>query len=191
MSLQFDTAPTNCAVCKKPVAGAYYMAGKAVVCADCKAHIETAKPRRPTPALVWRASLLGVGGAILGAALYYVVIAATGYEISLVAIAVGYIVGRAVQLGANGQRSRVLQVIAVALTYCGIATGYALVERTVLSTMAPAQVVAFVLSLPVRASTRSIITAFIVVAGMAQAWMMNRPATLPVFHGPFKIGAPA
>src|SRR5579862_1574238 len=110
--LQFDTAApegapsTSCALCKKPVGDAYYTAGKAIVCGTCKTEIETAPPSRASAALILRSAIFGLGGAILGAAIYYGVSALTGLEIGIVAIAVGFIVGRAVQLGARGRRGR-------------------------------------------------------------------------------------
>jgi hypothetical protein len=128
--IQFDThvpatgsAPA-CAACKQPVRDSYYTAGKAVLCASCKERIAAATPARPGAARVARAALFGIGGAIVAAIIYYVVLRATGYEIALVAIAAGYIVGRAVQLGAGGQRGRIFQIMAVVLTYIGIAAGY-------------------------------------------------------------------
>jgi hypothetical protein len=175
MALQFDTAvpsgtpAANCVVCKKPVGDAYYTAGKAIVCAPCKARVETAKPAQPTPGVIARATLFGVGGAILGALLYYVVLRATGYEIGLVAIAVGFIVGRAVQMGANGQRGRALQIAAVVLTGFGIGFGY----------------------LATGTLGGSWFTVLFIAIGVRQAWFMNRQPPTPVFHGPFKIGAAA
>jgi hypothetical protein len=129
--LQFDTtAPAGtpsatCAVCKKPVGDAYYTAGKAIVCGTCKTQIETAPRPRATAPLVMRAIAFGLGGAILGAAVYYGVMAVTGLEIGLVAIVVGYLVGRGVQMGARGRRGRAFQITALVLTYFGIALGYA------------------------------------------------------------------
>jgi hypothetical protein len=56
--------------------------------------------------LAWRtllrAALFGIGAGILGAAIYYGVLALTGYNIGLVAIGVGILVGRAVRKGSGG-----------------------------------------------------------------------------------------
>jgi hypothetical protein len=190
MTLQFDTAATNCAACKQPVSESYYTVGKAVVCANCKARIQAAKPTRVPPVLVARGAVCGVGGAALGAALYYGVLAATGYEIALVAIAVGFIVGRAVQLGARGQRGLSLQIVAVALTYVGIAAGYV------------PQVMPYVKERPLAALTipvmatfgklpYSLISGLIIGVGLWQAWIMNRPSSRLAFQGPFRVGARA
>src|SRR5258708_14613048 len=105
MALQFDTAvpsgtpASNCAACKTPLVDTYYTAGKALVCPTCKTRLEDAKPVAPSPATIARATVFGIGGAIAGGILYYAVPALTGYQISIVAIAVGWLVGRAVHLG--------------------------------------------------------------------------------------------
>jgi hypothetical protein len=223
--LQFDTAApsgtpsTNCAVCKKPVGESYYTAGKAIVCGTCKAQIETAPPQRATAALVVRSAIFGLGGALVGAAVYYGVSALTGLEIGIVAIAVGFIVGRAVQLGARGRRGRAFQITALALTYFGIALSYApyalkgiqaaksdvVADSTAKTppaqTTFPELVVAVVvliggvLALPFLVTFSSgaggILTAIIIAVGLRQAWYMNRDPGKPVFHGPFRVGATA
>ena len=48
------------------------------------------------------AGALGLGAGIVGAAIYYAVIAITHLEIGIVAILIGYMVGRAVRKGARG-----------------------------------------------------------------------------------------
>lgn len=190
MTLQFDTAvpsgtpAANCAACKKPVGEVYYTVGKAVVCNACKTRIETARPQQTPPLLVARAAVCGVGGALAGAALYWVVLSATHAMIGYVAIAVAFFVGRAMQFGSGGRRGLPFQVVAVALTYCGIALGYSLAGDY-----------GFVLAAPVRETIDhlpySLIRGVIIAIGLWYAWVMNRPALVPTFHGPFKIGARA
>src|SRR5207237_1674878 len=76
-----------------------------------------------TPLLV--ASLFGLGAGIVGAAIYYAVIALANLEIGIVAILIGYMVGYAVRRGAGGRGGRRFQALAVALTYLSIALAYA------------------------------------------------------------------
>jgi hypothetical protein len=198
--LQFDTAApagtpsTNCAVCKKPVGESYFTAGKAIVCATCKAQMETAPRPRATPALIVRGAVFGLGGALLGAAVYYGVSALTGLEIGIVAIAVGFIVGRAVQLGARGRRGRAFQITALALTYFGIALSYAPYALKGIQAVSPA-VIGGVLITPFvvtfAGGAGGILTAIIIAVGLRQAWYMNRDPGKPVFQGPFRLGATA
>jgi hypothetical protein len=60
---------------------------------------------------------------ILGAGLYYAVVAITRFEIGIVAIAIGYMVGFAVRKGAGGGGRR-FQVIALLLTYWAVGLAY-------------------------------------------------------------------
>jgi hypothetical protein len=70
-----------------------------------------------------RAALFGLVAAVLGAVLYYAVIAITNFEIGIVAIAIGFMVGYAVRKGAHGGGRR-FQVLAVALTYWAVGLAY-------------------------------------------------------------------
>jgi hypothetical protein len=71
-----------------------------------------------------RAILFGSGAALAGAAIYYAILAATGYSIGLIAILVGYIVGRAVNVGSNGKGGRKYQLLAALLTYFAMSSTY-------------------------------------------------------------------
>jgi len=194
MALQFDTAvpsgtpASNCVACKRPIGDSYYTAGKAIVCASCKTRIESMPRAVATPAHIVRATVFGIGGAVAGAAVYYAILALIHLEIGLVAIAVGWLVGRAMQLGSGGQRGRTFQIIALILTYLGIAVGMTaelvkLGGTVTLQTVITLPVIASIGDLP-----SSILTAIIIAVGLRQAWYMNRDPGRPVFHGPFRVG---
>jgi hypothetical protein len=70
------------------------------------------------------AGLFGLGAGIVGAIIYYAVIAILNLEIGIVAILIGYMVGYAIRRGAHGRGGRRFQVLAVALTYASIAMAY-------------------------------------------------------------------
>jgi hypothetical protein len=180
-----------CAACKRAVGDAYYSVGKSVFCAACKQATEQRVLPTPSPALLARAVLFGLGGAIAGAAVYYAVLAATGLVIGYVAIAVGFLVGRAVQLGARNQRGRTFQIIAVVLTYLGIAAGYA--PDVMKADLANPALIAFAYPIIhiVTGLPASLLTAFIVALGLVQAWRMNQAPARPIFHGPFRVGGGA
>src|SRR5262245_59536886 len=130
--LQFDTAvskgggpaPLACQLCSKPILSTYYNLQGQTACAECRTmigkHMET--PSGAAPFV--KAGLFGLGAGIAGAILYYAVIAITHFEIGIVAIAIGYMVGYAVRKGAGGGGRR-FQVLAVALTYAAVAMAYA------------------------------------------------------------------
>jgi hypothetical protein len=94
------------------------------VCASCRDTIaQHGQPSRGSGPFV-RACLFGVGAAIAGAILYYAVIAITNFEIGIVAIAIGYMVGYAIRKGAGGRGGRRFQVVAVVLTYWSVGLAY-------------------------------------------------------------------
>jgi hypothetical protein len=61
---------------------------------------------------------------LLGSLLYWGFTKLTGFEIGLMAIAVGWLVGRAVMKGSNYRGGRRYQILAVALTYFSITFSY-------------------------------------------------------------------
>ena len=61
---------------------------------------------------------------VVGAAIYYGVIAITNFEIGIVAIVIGYMVGWAVRKGAGDRGGRRFQILATALTYGAVALAY-------------------------------------------------------------------
>jgi hypothetical protein len=113
-----------CAACRTPIAVAYFDIGGHVVCDRCRHRMELAAdtPRGVVPLLV--AGACGLGAGIVGAVIYYSVIAIAHLEIGLIAILIGYMVGYAVRRGAGGRGGLRFQILAVALTYTSIAFAY-------------------------------------------------------------------
>lgn len=109
----------NCAACKQPIGGAYFKIKGAPVCADCTERIRAQIPRDSHAAFV-RAVIFGIGGALVGFALYVAFALATGLIIGYVSLAVGYIVGKAMHMGSRGIGGRRYQVVAVLLTYFAV-----------------------------------------------------------------------
>jgi hypothetical protein len=113
----------NCGRCQAAIADAYYEVNGHVVCAGCKAALEQSAAGSGASRIL-RATAFGLGGAIVGAGVYYAILAVTGYEIGLVAIAVGWLVGRGVQKGSDGRGGWAYQALAVGLTYLAIVSTY-------------------------------------------------------------------
>jgi len=125
-SAPVDAAPTiTCTSCERTIATEYYDFGGGAVCAACRDALERMLAAGAGRFAFPRAFLYGVGAAMLGAAIYYAVIAITDLEIGLVAILIGWLVGRAVRAATRGFGSRRFQVLAVALTYFSVALAYA------------------------------------------------------------------
>lgn len=128
-TLQFDAplegAAVTCSRCATTIRDQYFETSGAVVCASCRRALESRAAGEGTAAgRAVRASLFGLGAAIGGSILYYGISALTNMEFGLVAIAVGWLVGRAVHAGARGAGGKRYQLLAVALTYMSIGSSY-------------------------------------------------------------------
>jgi hypothetical protein len=129
--LQFDRAEfggqpasQTCAACQQPIADRYFDVNGQITCPTCRETIATTLERNPGATAPLIALAAGLAGGLVGALLYYAVLKITGYEIGLIAIVVGLLVGRAVRWGSGGRGGRVYQVMAVAITYLAIVSTY-------------------------------------------------------------------
>lgn len=125
-TLQFQKAEIalpDCNVCSAALENEYFRVGQARVCPACASHLHD-QPASPAASALLRAALYGLAAALGGALLYAVILLVTGIEIGLMAILVGYVVGRAVRKGSGGIGGRRCQILAVALTYVSISLGY-------------------------------------------------------------------
>lgn len=205
--LQFDRAESTgnvagnavCVVCKQPILVQYFSANGQPVCAGCRNTVaeQLARPSGNLP----KGLLFGIGGAIVGGAGYFGVAVLVNAEIALVAIAVGWLVGRAIQIGSGGRGGRVYQVAAAVLTYLALDAAYvAMVARSQVPTLGREFVDALTavvtgppaswIGLPVTDNLRQLpwgaIGLLIVFVGISQAWRMNQVVTVR-FEGPFPI----
>jgi hypothetical protein len=119
-----DAVAATCAACHTSLETEYYDVNGQVCCSSCRTTIESAAetPRGVTPLLI--AGAFGLGAGIVGAIIYYAVIAIANLEIGIVAILIGYMVGYAVRRGARGRGGLRFQILAVVLTYASIALAY-------------------------------------------------------------------
>jgi hypothetical protein len=119
-----DRAGAVCEACGSTIDTEYYQINGHIACATCRAHIEASAetPRGIRPLLI--AGLFGLGAGVVGAIIYFAVIALLNLEIGIVAILIGYMVGYSIRKGAHGRGGRRFQVLAVALTYASIAMAY-------------------------------------------------------------------
>jgi hypothetical protein len=126
--LSFDPAGpparTICSICQQPIGDSYFTLGTQLACERCKSQVELAGVQRRGPSAVAKAVVFGSLWGLLGAAVWWGVRVAAGYEVGLIAIAIGYFVGRAV-FAASGHRGGAgFQALAVALTYFWICANY-------------------------------------------------------------------
>jgi hypothetical protein len=118
-----DAAPA-CAICKRPLGDEYFTINAAIACDDCHHLLATQVKESKTAGAFMRAAGYGLGAAIAGSIAWYAVARITGMEIGLVAIAIGYVVGKAVRHGARGPGARRYQALAMLLTYLSITGSY-------------------------------------------------------------------
>jgi hypothetical protein len=113
-----------CVICKQPVVGSYYQAqGQQTLCVLCAERMRAGMQAAPAMSLV-RAALYGGGAALAGCALYAAVAIVLKAEIGLIAILVGWMVGKAIRHASYGYGGRRQQILAVLLTYFAITTSY-------------------------------------------------------------------
>jgi hypothetical protein len=111
-------------MCQRAVSGEYFDVNGQSVCDSCRAQLAQLAETPRTSGVFAMAGLFGLGAAIAGAILYYAVIAITNFEIGIVAIAIGYMVGWSVRKGAGGRGGRRFQVLALVLTYWAVGLAY-------------------------------------------------------------------
>ncbi|HEY2901730.1 MAG TPA: hypothetical protein VGL59_14200 [Polyangia bacterium] len=134
--LQFETAePVGaspaataaalpCANCKQPMAGEYFEIAGQTICTNCRQAVGAVLAVAASKERFVLAAVYGAAAAVAGGFVWWAVRAATGYEIGLVAVAVGFLVGYAVRAGSQGRGGRRFQILALVLTYLGITLNY-------------------------------------------------------------------
>jgi hypothetical protein len=201
--LQFEraeyVAPAGhtCSGCHVAIRTQYFAVNGKTICSGCHASLQ-ALLARGTPASRFFAALgWGGAGALAGAVLYYAIRAVTGYELGLVAIVVGILVGKGVARGAHGRGGGGYQLMAVVLTYFAIALTYVPEIWQAWSQHAPATnpiaqvitgslMIALLLFSPIVVGIKAPLS--LVISGIAlyEAWKMTRRAPLAI-TGPYVV----
>jgi len=212
-----QTGPT-CASCGASATPEYHEFQGKVFCTVCRQRLEASIHQLRQRGSLAQAFLYGLGAAIAGSVVFYVISAATGYQLGLIAVAVGWFVGKAVRKGSGGLGGRRYQVMAVLLTYASIAstsvpsiTRYfdqqaakvapaATTDQTATVSQPPNKVVhggyvryyalvfGLALALPFLNITRDFLGLIIIAIGLWEAWRFTRGVKL-AFAGPFAAKA--
>jgi hypothetical protein len=129
--LRFDKADVAagagslaCLACQRPLHDVYFEINGQPACERCRYEVESDQSRGSGVGRFARALVGGGFGALVGSGIYYAVLALTGFEVGLVAIVVGFLVGAGVRWGSGGRGGWAYQGLAVALTYVAIVSTY-------------------------------------------------------------------
>jgi hypothetical protein len=201
--MQFDSAEpvavadapavVTCTGCSRPVHSVYHEVNGQVVCSPCRAGVEgLARSGGFGKALV-----LGLGAAAAGWAVYFAILKLFEFEFGLIAILVGFIVGKAVSNGSGGRGGWLPQALAIGLTYLAIVCTYVPLIADSMRSEDPSAagaalyVVASVIAVlyPFLSVTESPMGLVIVAVGLYQAWKLNKRRELSI-TGPYTVAAP-
>ncbi len=190
-----DRAVGVCAQCATPITDRYYTLGPHLLCESCHLAFQNAKAPGNAASRFLGAAALGTVAAAIGCALWMLVTELTGYQIGLIAIVVGYIVGIAVHVGSRRVGGPVYQLLAVFLTYTAIVMTYVpmIVNRLMASgdsgesvVLAWYAAVPFAYAVPFLMGFENIIGILIIGFALWQAFRMNARVKIEM-QGPFRI----
>ncbi len=124
--LQFEKAEFSnpagvgpCTICGARILGSYSLANESPVCPNCAGNLGKAQTA-PGSVLLLRGALYAFGAAAVCAVGYAAILIITGYELALISIAVGWLIGKAARQGTAGLGGRPVQIVAVVATYVSI-----------------------------------------------------------------------
>ena len=111
------------------VAGKNRREPNSVLCSNCASTVEQALEAETKDPNLPPAILLGIVAAVAGGLIWYAIVALTNYQLGIVAVGIGYLVGLAVMFGAGKKRGPALQAIAVVITLIAMVVGEYFVIR--------------------------------------------------------------
>lgn len=187
--------PAVCAACGEPITDVYFEGNGKIVCPRCRDAVMASHTEGSGVGRFFKATVYGILAGIVGAAIWYAVRAGTGYEVDLIAIVVGILVGGAIKAGAKGRGGVGYQLLAAVLTYLSIAASY--VPDIARALRSNADVgdnrIALVIitavtavSAPFLGGISNIIGLLIIGFALYQAWVINKPSHVK-FNGPYRL----
>lgn len=197
-SLQFDraefqqpAAATTCVACNTAITGTYFEVNGKLVCPGCEQQLRASRTGGSRARRALTALVFGVAAALAGALLYSGVARLTGYNIGLVAIAVGWMVGTAVSRGSSGRGGVGYQLLALVLTYVSVGMSIApeALAQAGSETSGAGRIflgVFVTLTGPVFVGMEAPLSGLIYGFGLWEAWRRNARVKLEV-SGPFQV----
>jgi hypothetical protein len=194
-----------CGFCKQAISSQYWQINSRTACARCRTRLQRELDGAFSRAHFLGALQYGALAAAAGSVAWIVISKVTGYEIGIVAIGIGYLVGKAVRKGAGGFGGTRYQVLAMVLTYSAIALASlpaifeALREspkHAAAAAAAPAGILALIaawafvlgvaLASPFLGGAQNFMGLIIIGIGLYEAWKLTRAVPVQVL-GPFAI----
>lgn len=195
-----------CMTCGTITPSTHYLVNGQRTCETCASQVpadESTRLGRSSRALVF-----GSVAATLCAALWYAVMKITGYELGLIALIVGLVVGVAVRLGSKERGGWVYQGMAVTLTYLAIVSTYVPIMAEALSegmaeapagpvssSVEPPGAVLYAVAVPLALISPILMVLddfaaslmWLIIIGIAlyEAWKVNQGNGARVVEGPF------
>ena len=117
------SGPPTCTSCSKTIRDVYHEANGAVICSPCRVNLQQGLAGSGVRRL-GRSLGFGLVGAAIGSALWFAVLALFDMELGLLAIVVGFLVGKGVHMGSHGRGGWKYQTLAIVLTYSAIVVTY-------------------------------------------------------------------
>jgi hypothetical protein len=189
-----EVSSLSCKLCREPLQHEYYDMGGATICGACRDKIEVGRSAEAGWQRFFRAAGFGLAASAIGAVIYALIVNLAGFEFGLMAVVLGYMIGRSVSVGSFHRGGRRYQALAMVLTYIAICVEYVppLLHATGRAYSVVLVVVAFVISLAqpfltlVEVGISGIIGLFIIGIGLYEAWKLNKPGGREI-AGPFPI----
>jgi hypothetical protein len=192
--LQFETAeglgagPAACSGCGAALGGEYHELNGHHVCAACRAREEAAFGLDRQWSRFAVAAAYGFGAALAGGLLYWGFVKVTHIEFGLMAIAVGWLVGKAVMKGSNMRGGRRYQYLALALTYFSISVSYGMLIAGSGLGIGLGTLILLGFAAPFLGGFSNILGLVIIAIGLYEAWKQTRPLPFSA-SGPYRLGA--
>lgn len=109
--------------CKRPIDSTYFALADQVICPGCRDQV-TAKPTGNGLFRFFKAAAFGIVAGLIGALIWYLIRVIAHVQIGLIAILVGFMVGKAIHMATGGRGGLKYQLLAVVVTYSCIAVNY-------------------------------------------------------------------
>lgn len=179
-------ATASCVVCKTPIATSYWEANGQLVCERCRHALEQEFGGKVGAGLYLRGALLGGGAALVGAIGWNVMREELKSEWGIIAIAIGWLVGKAVSIGTRRRGGPPARAMALGFAYLAMTSPYLLGE--LLGAPPGEEAAAFGRALigPFTEGFSNIIGIAILAFGLLQAWQTSAPVSLEI-RGPFRL----